>query len=126
MPIPKTSEAEKLTAHLNPIHPDEREVLNIVRELKGRGYNFKQIVVDAILRWDGKDPVTFQHEPGASILPQLEQMFASFAQEIVNQVKTGRIQADDIEEDGERASPFAQRFAKSFVQRQQRAMGDEE
>jgi hypothetical protein len=127
MPLQKTSEAEYKSIRFNPkIHPQDKEVLNIVKSLEERGYSFKEIVVDAILRADGKDPVTFQYS-NQGIVPQLEEMFSRFAQDIINHVKVGGAHIEDADEDGNgKPSPFAERFTHSFLQRQQRGMGDEE
>lgn len=126
----KPSEAVIKSARLNPINAQEKDALEIIEELEAQGYSFKEIVVDAILRADGRTPEMYPpntQNTATVILGQLEQMFAQFAQEIISQVKRGGGQPvqDDTEEDADgRPSPFAKSFAKSYVERQRRALGD--
>lgn len=125
------SQAEYRSARFNPINPQDRDVLAIVKELEDQGFNFKQIVSDAILRADGKTPEMYAAPMVTAqiITTYMDNVLAQFAQEIVTEIKRGGFRAvaetDEDEESSEKPSKFAQSFARSFLERQRRAMGDE-
>lgn len=120
MPREKTSQAEHFSARLNPItSPEDRAALEIIHDLEGKGYNFKQIVVDAILRVSGHTPEMFSRHNPSDLLLGVENLLERFAGEIVGQIKQGNITLEDIPgTDVSGNSPFMQNFTKSFVQRQ--------
>lgn len=134
MPPKKTSEAVYKTMRLNPKNDVDREVLEILNELEdpAKGITFKTVAVDAILRNAGRTPeiVSRDYDLGSRLLAQLEQLFARFAQEIITQLSKGgiRVEADDDDEpeSNDKPSRYARTFAKSFIERQRRVMGDEE
>lgn len=122
----KTTQAVIKHARLNPVtSAEDKAALDIIQELEADGYNFKQIAVDAILRVNGMKPEMFARPNPQNMMTDMEDMLSRFAQEIVLAVKRGGIQPND-EPEGETDSPFSRNFAKSFMQRNQRAMGDGE
>jgi hypothetical protein len=123
------SKAQYRSARFNPINPEDRDVLAIIHELEGKGYNFKQIVTDAILRADGRTPEMYAAPQITAdlIKAYMNEVLPQFAQEIVSHVKRGGAVIEDEPEDAEgKPSKFAQSFANSFLERQRRAMGDGE
>lgn len=122
----KTTQAVIKTVRINPAtSPEDRAALEIIQELETQGYNFKQIAVDAILRANGAKPEMFSRPEPKDIMSSMEDMLSSFAQEILSEVRRGGVQTEE-EPAADQNSPFSRNFAKSFMQRQQRAMGDEE
>lgn len=123
----KTTKAVILSARLNPATSDEdRKALEIIREKEAEGFNFKQIVVDAINRAGGVTPEMFARDNStAKLLLQLEHLLADFSNDLVRTLKNnGSVQLDDDDEDSAGHSRFASTFAKGFMQRQQQALGD--
>ena len=122
------SKAEYRSARFNPINPEDRDVLAIIHELEAQDYNFKQIVTDAILRADGRTPEMYAAPQITAdlIKAYMNDILPQFAQEIISHVKHGGVAIENEPEDtGGNPSEFAKTFAKSFVERQRRAMGDE-
>lgn len=128
MPPRKTSRAVYKTARLNPTTSQlDKEALEIIERLEAQGWNFKQIAVDAILRAGGKTPEMFEQSGGT--VAGLEKLLDQFAKEIINEVRKGGVftgnQQDDEDEDDIEMSPFTRSFARSFIERQQRASEDD-
>ncbi len=122
----KTTQAVIKHARLNPVtSAEDKAALEIIDQLEADGYNFKQIAVDAILRVNGMKPEMFARPNPQNMMADMEDMLSRFAQEIVTAVKHGSVQPES-ESISESDSPFSRNFAKSFMQRNQRAMGDEE
>lgn len=122
----KTTQAVIKHARFNPAtSAEEKAALDIIQELEADGYNFKQIAVDAILRMNGAKPEMFARPNPQNMMADMEDMLSRYAQEIITAVKRGGVQIED-EANGDSDSPFSRNFAKSFMQRNQRAMGDEE
>lgn len=129
--VREKSKAVIKSARLNPVNQPEADALKIIDELEQQGYSFKTIVVDAILMADGRTPEMYTSNTQAvstQILGQLDRMFSQFAHEIISQIKRGGIQSvmdEDEDDSAEHKSRFAESFARSFLERQRRAMGDE-
>lgn len=122
----KTTQAVIKHARFNPAtSAEEKAALEIIEELEADGYNFKQIAVDAILRVNGMKPEMFARPNPQNMMADMEDMLSRYAQEIITAVKRGGIHVED-EPGGETDSPFSRNFAKSFMQRNQRAVGEEE
>jgi hypothetical protein len=120
MPRQKTTQAEHFSARLNPVtSPEDRAALEIIHDLEDKGYNFKQIVVDAILKASGHTPEMFARHNPSDLLLGIENLLERFTGEIIGQIRQGNISLDDIADaDANGNSPFMQNFTKSFVQRQ--------
>lgn len=126
MSRPKTTQAVIKTARLNPAtSAEDKAALEIIQELEGQGYNFKQIIVDAVLRGNGFKPEMFARPNSGDLMRGMEDMLSSFAQEILSEVRKGGVRTEE-EPASEADSPFSRNFAKSFMQRQQRATGEED
>lgn len=128
----KTSKARVYAMRLNPINERERKVMEIIEGWIERDYDFKKLAMDRILRGEGFTPEMFEHDQRgqfAYFLSQMESMFSRFAEEIISELQHGgaRMSAEnqDAGQDGE-TSQFAQNFARSFIQRQKRGLGDDE
>lgn len=123
MPHIKTSKAIIKSARLNPINPEDKAALDIIKKLEKQGYSFKQIVVDAVLLADGRTPEMFAKTADTQgVLSRMETLLEQFAQEIIHSRPQGGIGIPD--EPGE-DTHFAKNFAQAFLQRQQQAQGDE-
>lgn len=120
MPREKTSQAEHFSARLNPVtSPEDRAALEIIHDLEGKGYNFKQIVVDAILKASGHTPEMFAKHNPADLLLGVENLLERFTGEIIGQIRQGNVSLDELTDADEHGnSPFMQNFTKSFVRRQ--------
>lgn len=116
----QTSKAEHFSARLNPRSSEaERRALEIITSLTGQGYNFKEIVVDAIIRAGGIDPATL---PSAGLTAdKLETVLAQFADKIIGELKAAGVKTPNDSEfeidETEESSPFARNFAASFSNR---------
>lgn len=118
---------------LNPANPDglDRDTLKIIEQLEGEGFTFKAIAQDAILRASGKTPEMYSRAGGGGgiTLADVQVLLERFAAEILQEVRRkggGRVSADaDDDHDDGSVSPFAAKFAKSFLDRQRQTVGDE-
>lgn len=130
MPKEKTTQAKYFTLRLNPVtSAEDSETLNIIRQLESEGYTFKQIAQDAILARQGYNPEMFSKSTSGYILGGLENLLTRFAGEIVHELKKGgksQINGDTDDDAREEESPLVRNLARSFMQRQQKALGDEE
>lgn len=110
-------------ANLNPRTSEaDRKAVEIIEGLKAKGYNFKQIAVDAILQVNGIDPAVIPQNGLTTVA--LEDLLTRFADQIIGEIKSsgGSIRLPDAQPEDTangKASPFAKRFAKSFASRQQ-------
>lgn len=114
----KTSKAIVRSVRINPdTSKEDANMLAIIEQLERDGFTFKQIVQDAILRSAGHTPELYSRNSGVFILDSIEGMLSKFANEVISTVRgSGGVSKPEID-DGE-ISPFAQRMAKSFMQRQ--------
>lgn len=127
----KTTKAEIHCARFNPIHPEELRVIEAINYWKERGFNFKQLVTDRILRVEGVPPEFYgnQHEvTSEAIAGVIEPLLERFAQEIIEQLRAQgvAVQGHELSNDDLRPSTFAKTFASSFMKRQQQGLGDDE
>lgn len=127
----KTTKADIYSARLNPIaqNPREIEAVRLIEEAIARGFNFKQIVVDAVLFANGRTPEMFDGQT-----PEFDISSASLA--LINAtvkaaLKNARFSGnanvleDDEESDDQELSDFTKNFAQGFIQRRKSAHGDE-
>lgn len=129
----KTSKAEYFTVRFNPeTSALDRDALVIVKRLIDEGFTFKSIVQDAILRADGHTPEMYTRFAAGISLYDIQGLLEGFADEILSEVRKGGFRTaaqssavDDDEIDTGEVSPFAARFAKSFLERQKQTRGDE-
>lgn len=131
MPKLKTSKAVIKCARLNPINQEESEALKILEELALEGFNFKKVVVDAILFAKGRTPEMFTRESATDHLGHiLEGLFQQFAEDLLKQLHAGRVRLpENVEEDAQKPdglSAFARNFSKSLLQRQAMTLGEED
>lgn len=126
-PRKKTSRAVIKSARFNPVTSEkDMKALEIIEELEGKGYNFHQIAVDAILTRGGATPEMFDPENGTrNMISQLETMLADFSADLMRNLK-GRRDFDIDDDDEGRVSQFTANFAKGFLARQQQVLGDDE
>lgn len=129
MPRPKSSEAQVFSLRLNPIHPQEEKLIGIIEDWKGQGYDFKTLVSDRIFRAEGIKPESYSVE---RILPEmmanaLEPLLERFAEHIIQQLHAGGVTTSSSEQEyGEAPSQLAKNFARSFVQRQRKALNEDD
>lgn len=139
------------TARFNREKPQEAQVLDIIEYYEAeRSVNFRELVVDRILRGEGVDPVVFgrqdsiirrgitademrqllsEMQPSSGItIEDVRKLLETFADEIIRNFKRRSSKANDrIDEDEEETdSQFARNFARGFLQRQQQGQGDGE
>lgn len=124
MPHRKTSKAIIKSARLNPINPEDKAALDIIKKLEKQGYSFKQIAVDAILHRNGYTPDMFSKTGDPQgLFAQIETLLEQFAQEIIHSKSTGGVSiTPDDEGDDTR---LARNFAQGFLNRQRHAQGDD-
>lgn len=125
MPPQKTSKAENLTVRLNPIHPEQAKVLEIIKRERDRGFALVDIITSAILRADGSDPITFQHEQNL----QDARLAGLIAQAVKEALKDVKIQPEvftknEDEEGG--LTEYAKTFGNGFLARVKRTKGEDE
>lgn len=128
----KTSNAKIYTARLNPINPQEKAVMEIIESHKGQ-YNFKQVIVDAILRCSGFTPEMFaptRDQQTTAIInglsKEIEGHLSHIVQQILNDLRESGVSMPahiDDKPDDDSISPFAMNFAKGYLKRQQQAQG---
>lgn len=118
----KTSEARYFSARFNPKTSEEdKKAVEIIDEWIARGYNFKSIVTDAILRSEGYTPEMF-NDPASQLLNRMEDILADFAEDLIKRIGSAPrrpVLEDNGDEGEESANGFARNFAKGFIQRQQ-------
>lgn len=126
------SKARHFSARFNPVTDDnERRVIEIIDDYAGRGYNFKNLALNAILEYEGVPVVSPSAMNSMQLLKQMQSMLVEFAQEILEQINSGErsaAQYEDVGDEGNEGAPsrFAQQFAAGFMERQRRVMGDED
>lgn len=123
MALKKTSVAKVWSMRINTAtSAEDSEVYAIVQELKQKGFSFKQIAQDAILRSQGHTPEMFSRSNNGFLLGSIEDMLSTFAKEILSNVKVtdtrSGCETPPMTED--EISPFAKKFANSYMQRQQK------
>ncbi len=133
MPRNPSSRAVIKAARLNPINREEAKALAYIQKLEGEGYNFKEIVVDAINRAQGLTPEMFTREVADEsnrFAGLVEQILARFASELLSHIKTGQVHvSQNVDEDAQRddgMTAFAKNFSRGLLQRQQMIRGGED
>lgn len=128
----KTTKARYYTVRINPETSQlDEDMLEIVDRLMAQGFSFKAIVQDAVLRADGKKPEMYSRFTTGVSLPEIQSLLEHFAEAILGEARNGGFQGSrgsqpaDEEADDSGVSPFAARFAKSFLERQKQTRGDE-
>lgn len=110
------SQAKYYSARFNPrTSSEDKETLAIIQRLEAEGWNFKQIVQDAILRVQGFTPEMFAGQTTNVDLESLLEMVANRILERIGDVRA-QPQADEPEE----LTEFARQFAQSYQQRNRR------
>lgn len=126
MPPKKTTKAEYFSMRLNPTtNEHDAKTLAIIKREMARGFTFKAIAQDAILRTDGHTPEMFS-DPGAvnaALIGKIEDLLTNFAEDLIGRIghlpRTGDDYDGDYDSDSGETSGFARNFAKGFLQRQQ-------
>lgn len=111
---------------LNPATSDEdAKTLEIIKRLVARGFTFKSIAQDAILRADGNTPEMFSDSSAvnAALLGRIEDMLTHFAEDLIKRIGSNPYVGNGDDEDSEEYEPtestdFARTFARGFLQRQ--------
>lgn len=128
--IPKTSQAVFYSARLNPVHDKERQAIDIIESWKSDGFNFKEGVVDAILRSRGITPEMFtRRDMTAQYFASLtEDVLKRFAQELMDTLRQSGMAAPALTsatDEAEVLTPFTKTFVNGLKQRQQQSFEDE-
>lgn len=113
----KTTEAEYRSMRINPkTSKEDADTLKIIQQLEGKGWTFKQIAQDAILRSAGHEPEMYARNESGFILGNFEDMLTRFAHEIIDSL---RGQGGELAQSTSKVeiSSFANKFAKSIKQR---------
>lgn len=126
MPRKKDSKAVYYAARFNPKTSEEdAKAIEIIERLKDRGFNFKAIAQDAILRADGVTPEMFSDSTSANamLIGKIEDILAHFAEELISRMGSLPRVASEADEDSDEyelgeTSKFARNFARGFLQRQ--------
>lgn len=126
MPPQKSTRAEYYSMRLNPATSDEdAKTLEIIKRLVARGFTFKSIAQDAILRADGNTPEMFSDSSAvnAALLGRIEDMLTHFAEDLIKRIGSNPYVGNGDDEDSEEYEPtestdFARTFARGFLQRQ--------
>lgn len=123
-PKVKTTEAEYRSMRINPkTSKEDADTLKLIQDLEDKGWTFKQIAQDAILRSAGHEPEMYARNGSGYILGNFEDMLTRFAHEIIDSI---RGQGGELPQGGTKIeiSSFANKFAKSIKQRSE-SKGDE-
>lgn len=116
----KTSNAVHFSARFNPDTSEEDKlVLQYIQDGIDRGYNFKQIAQDAILKAGGAEPEMFSkpNDP-ATVTAELETLLARFAEDLFLRIGTIGVIQEAREEHSDTPTSFTKNFARSFLDRQ--------
>ena len=131
MSIPKTSQAVLLTARLNPINPEEASALKILAEQREKGYNFKQVVVDALNRCGGVTPEMFTQERDDQMhqfAKLTEGMLGQFTEQVLNELRSNGVNlpqsTPDQDDNGKPISSFTKTIVRGLKQRQEQTYED--
>jgi DNA-binding transcriptional MerR regulator len=138
------------SARFNRQREQDEAALQIIEHWDRQGYSFKELVTDRLIRGENVDPVMFQkgdypYQKPATVddirdllsempqssgitLDEVRQLLESFADEIVRHLKKsgGRVHDTLDDDDGETVSTFAKNFARGFMQRQRKGMGEDD
>lgn len=129
MTLPKTSQAVLLTARLNPINPEEASALKIIAEQREKGFNFKQVIVDAINRCGGATPEMFTRERDDQMhqfARLTEGALSQFTEQVLNELRSNGVQLPqpDKDDEGKPISSFTRTLVKGLKQRQEQTYED--
>jgi hypothetical protein len=128
MSIPRTSQAVILTARLNPINPEEASALRIIQEQREKGYNFKNVIVDAINRCGGMTPEMFTHDEDRQLTRLSEEVLSQFTEQVLNELRSNGVSlpqsATERDDEDKPLSKFSKNFAKGVKQRQEQTYED--
>jgi hypothetical protein len=126
MPPKKTTKAEYFSMRLNPAtNEHDAKTLAVIKREIARGFTFKAIAQDAILRADGHTPEMFSDPSAvnAALIGKIEDLLTNFAEDLIGRIghlpRTGDDFSSDYGDDPDEPSGFARNFAKGFLQRQQ-------
>lgn len=128
----KPDHIEFKSARFNLRRDPDRQAVEIIQRYESEGVSFKKLARDAILMMEGYTPEMFADERGTTMrdmMVQMEDMFATFAQDILGKIKSGGgyIPANDSGDDDSMSatqpSKFARNLASGFVARQSRVLG---
>lgn len=123
----KTSLAEIKSMRLNPVtSPQDEQVLEIIEHWNSKGFTFKELVIDRLLRGEGIDPVKIRHPSSILTLEMMESLLSHFAEELLSKIKRGEVSVEDSESSLESSSIFTTNFARGFIERQKKGRGDSE
>jgi len=121
----KTSKADVLSVRLNPIHPEQKKVLDIIADKVQRGATPKDVVVTAILRYGHYEPTVFLHEQSMHE-ERLAKLLAEAVVAAIGDVRKRPALLVEDDDDGGEVSRYAKNLAKGFLSRRQQALGDGE
>lgn len=128
----KTSNAEYKTIRFNPdTSEQDKQALEIIAYWKAQGFDFKDLVVDRLLRGNGFDPVKMK-ATNTVLVEQLtrsmEGILERFGHELMESLRQGKFEISDDDsidqKDNEKPSEFLTNFVGGFVNRQQRKLGN--
>lgn len=146
MPRVKTSKAIVKPARFNPIHPAEAEALAEIQYWEEQGYNFKQLVLDRILRAKGHTPDMYARNQinaeelagsvASLVLGGIDNLLHQFGLDLISTLKSagykkaGSSNNESDYDDEESVSAAEQALLKNFIggykARQQQISGDDE
>lgn len=121
-----------LTARLNPNNNNaaERAALEYIAKAFEQGFNFKQIVVDAVNHRAGATPDMFKSDApqlSGNFLQQFEAMFHDFAESLMKQIEAGTIHVgSDKQTKAAGLTAFTRQFSQGVLQRQQQVVSDDD
>lgn len=124
MPLQKSSLAEHRSVRLNPINPEEAQVLKILDEYRRAGYEFKQVLVSAILKFHGDKPHLFDHVVETeALLQRMNELLTNHIETVLEEIRRAgyKITArnGDDEDITPEQSPLARNLARGIMQRRE-------
>lgn len=121
----KTSKADVISIRLNPIHPEQKKVMDIISEKTERGATLKDIFVTAMLRYGHYEPTTFLNDQ-ALHEERLAKLLAEAVVAAIGDVRQRPALLADDDENGGEVSRYAQNLARGLLSRRQQALGDDD
>ena len=122
----RPSRARFFSARFNPAtSAEDEQALLFIQQWMDQGYNFKAIVLDAVLARAGHRPEMFAKPNQELLLTRLEDMLADFAEDLIKRLgERSPASGATAEAESGDVTTFSRNFAKGFLHRQKSGRGE--